>query len=88
MDDIFFIWTGSENDLQQSISKINEVHPSIKFDFNPNPNPFLRHDNNENIYRKTFNNTIQKKKSTSNPISIKNQNILKLLNEASPIHKH
>ena len=34
IDDIFFIWTGSENDLQQFISKINEVHPSIKFDFN------------------------------------------------------
>ena len=34
IDDMFFIWTGSENDLQQFISKINEVHPSIKFDFN------------------------------------------------------
>ena len=32
-DDIFFIWTGSENGLQQFISKINEVHLSIKFDF-------------------------------------------------------
>ena len=29
----FFIWAGSENELQFT-SKINEVHPSIKFDFN------------------------------------------------------
>ena len=34
IDDTFFIWTGSENELQQFISKINKVHPSIKFDFN------------------------------------------------------
>ena len=34
IDDIFFIWTGSENKLKQLISKINEVHPSINFDFN------------------------------------------------------
>ena len=34
IDDIFFIWTGSENELQQFICKINKVHPSIKFDFN------------------------------------------------------
>ena len=31
---MFFIWSGSENEPQQFISKINEVHPSIKFDFN------------------------------------------------------
>ena len=34
IDDIFFRWTGSKNELQQFISRINEVHPSIKFDFN------------------------------------------------------
>ena len=34
VDDIVFLWTGSENKLQQFISKINEVHPSMKFDFN------------------------------------------------------
>ena len=34
IDGIFFIWTGSENELQQFISKINEVHPSTAFDFN------------------------------------------------------
>ena len=34
IDDIFLIWRGSENDRQQSISKINEVHDSIKLDFN------------------------------------------------------
>ena len=34
IDDILFIWTGSENELQQFISKINELHPPIRFDFN------------------------------------------------------
>ena len=34
IDDIFFIWTDSENEPQQYISKINEVHHSIKLDFN------------------------------------------------------
>lgn len=34
IDDTFFIWAGSENNPQQVISKINEVHLSIKFDFN------------------------------------------------------
>ena len=34
IDDIFFIWTGFENELQQFIPKINEVHPSFTFDFN------------------------------------------------------
>ena len=34
IDDIFFIWKGSKNEIQQFISKINEVHPSIKVDFN------------------------------------------------------
>ena len=33
IDGLFFIQTGSENELQQFISKINEVHPSITFDF-------------------------------------------------------
>ena len=28
------MWTRSENELQQFISKINEAHASIKFDFN------------------------------------------------------
>ena len=34
LDDIFFIWTESENELQQFILKNNELHPSIKFHFN------------------------------------------------------
>ena len=34
IDDLFFIWTGSENKLQQLTPKISEVHSSIKFDFN------------------------------------------------------
>ena len=33
---------------------------SIKFDFNY-PNTLLRHNNNKNIYRNSFNNTIQKR---------------------------
>ena len=34
IDGIFIIWTVSENELQQFMIKINEVHPSIRFDFN------------------------------------------------------
>ena len=33
IDDKFFILKGFENDLQQFISKVNEVHTSIKCDF-------------------------------------------------------
>ena len=33
IDDIFFIWTGSEELLHQVITKVNEVHNSIKFDY-------------------------------------------------------
>jgi hypothetical protein len=31
IDDIFIIWTGSEEDLKLFMSKINDVHKSIKF---------------------------------------------------------
>ena len=34
IDDIFFLWTDFENELQQFISKYNKVQPSIKFHFN------------------------------------------------------
>ena len=34
IDDIFLIWTGTINELKDFIEKINQVHPSIKFDFN------------------------------------------------------
>ena len=34
IDDIYFQWAGSGNKLQYFISKIKEIHPSIKFDFN------------------------------------------------------
>ena len=34
IDDIFFTWTVSGNELQQFMIKINEVHPSIRYDFN------------------------------------------------------
>ena len=32
IDDIFLIWKGSEEDLRKFLSKINEVHHSIKVD--------------------------------------------------------
>ena len=32
IDDIFFIWKGSESDLLKFFKEINEVHPTIKFD--------------------------------------------------------
>ena len=31
IDDIFFIWTSTEKELQQFIKEINQVHESIKF---------------------------------------------------------
>ena len=67
IDDIFFIWKGSKNEIQQFISKINEVHPSIKVDFNYSKAQitFLRHNNNKSIYRKNFNNTIQKRNQSA-----------------------
>ena len=34
IDHILLIWTGSENEIQQFIPKIDDVHPSIKFNFN------------------------------------------------------
>ena len=32
IDDIFFIWTGSETELLRVTNEINEIHPTIKFD--------------------------------------------------------
>lgn len=31
IDDIFIIWTGSNEDLQIFMDKINSIHPTIKF---------------------------------------------------------
>ena len=33
IDDIFFIWPGTERELLQFFSEINSVHPTIKFDY-------------------------------------------------------
>ena len=33
IDDIFLIWKGTEDDLKKFLSEINEVHHSIKFDY-------------------------------------------------------
>ena len=33
IDDLFFIWKGSERDLIKFFEEINETHPSIKFDY-------------------------------------------------------
>ena len=33
IDDIFFLWTGSEEDLKNFLSTVNEIYPSIKFDY-------------------------------------------------------
>ena len=34
IDDLFFVWKGTEQELKQFFEEINKVHPSIKFDFN------------------------------------------------------
>ena len=33
IDDIFFIWNGTVIQLQEVIKKLNNRHPTIKFDF-------------------------------------------------------
>ena len=33
IDDIFFIWKGTEDDLKQFLNDINLIHPTIKFDY-------------------------------------------------------
>ena len=34
IDDIFFLWTGTEQNLLEFFKEINSIHPTIKFDFN------------------------------------------------------
>ena len=36
IDDIFVIWTGSEAEFQTFMTKINQVHSTIKFTCEPN----------------------------------------------------
>ena len=86
IDDIFFIWTSSENGLQQFIFKISKVHPSIKFDFNFSKTQIhltttIAKTSTEKLL------TLYKKKWTDNLISIEYHSSLKPLNEASPIRK-
>ena len=33
MDDLFFVWKGTEQELKHFLEEINKVHPTIKFDF-------------------------------------------------------
>ena len=33
IDDIFFVWRGSEEELEKLLDTINTLHPSIKFDY-------------------------------------------------------
>ena len=33
IDDLFFVWKGSEQDLIKFFKEINEIHPTIKFDY-------------------------------------------------------
>ena len=33
IDDIFLIWTGTKNELDQFFKDLNKKHPSIKFDY-------------------------------------------------------
>ena len=34
IDDLFFVWKGTEQELKQFFEDINKIHPTIKFDFN------------------------------------------------------
>ena len=33
IDDIFFIWKGTEQELLEFFAGVNEIHPTIKFDY-------------------------------------------------------
>ena len=33
IDDVFFIWTDSEENLEKYLKKLNAFHPNIKFTF-------------------------------------------------------
>ena len=33
IDDLFFIWKGTEHELKEFLKEINKVHPTIKFDY-------------------------------------------------------
>ena len=90
IDDIFFIWTGFENEIQQFISKYNKVQPSIKFHFNYSKTQihFLDITITKTSTGKLLKQHHTKKKLNGNPISIENQSFLKLLNEGSHIQKH
>ena len=33
IDDIFFIWKGTEEELQKFLAEVNHIHPTIKFDY-------------------------------------------------------
>ena len=33
IDDIFFIWKGTEEELQKFLAEVNDIHPTIKFDY-------------------------------------------------------
>ena len=34
IDDIFFLWKGTERELQEFLAGVNDLHPTIKFDYN------------------------------------------------------
>ena len=33
IDDIFFLWKGTEEELLKFLESVNDIHPTIKFDF-------------------------------------------------------
>ena len=33
IDDIFFLWKGTEEELLKFLKNVNDIHPTIKFDF-------------------------------------------------------
>ena len=87
VDDIFFTWTVSGNELQQFMIKINEVHSSIRYNFNywKTQIPFLDIPIKKHLQENFWQHNTEKK-LTSSLILIENQSTLKLLNKTSPIH--
>ena len=74
IDDLFLIWTGSEQELLDIMNDLNKKHPSIKFEFRYSLTKIelldvLVHRDQNN----TLQTTIYRKKQTDNITLIPNQ---------------
>ena len=62
IDDIFLIWTGTLNELNKFVAKINQLHLSIKFDLFKQQCKFLRY-NSKKYFMGKLSTTLFKKET-------------------------